>query len=714
MLYNIVISGDCNSSNVGKINLTLSQGVAPYYISWTIPSGYSPTYASSGSYNVTGLSAGSYSLSVTDSTPYNNQNQIINFTVQSSSTVTIINVTNTTCGIDNGSITVETPNYSSYGTITLYKNGTYYAQQQNVGQIAVFQNLGVGIYYATSLNYGGCIGTSENVVLYDSSSLDFDFYVVNNPACYSTNGKIYVSGITGSTPFTYSWTGPTTGDTTQSYLTGLTTGLYTLTVTDNVGCSVSKSATITNASFLGLVTYSQVSPTCGNSDGSLTFTISGGTGPYYYLLSNSDSLVSYSNSVTFNNLSSGSYTLNVTDVALCTFNYNVVLNGPNNFSVVRQTKIDNTCGFNGGQISTDVQGGVPPYTFILTSNSGYTQTITTSNNSYIFTQLSSTTYDLQISDSSNLCTYNNEITINNNVPFEISLTGNSTYCYNSEGSIDVEITNETIVSGVTNNYTYTLSNGFTSPPTTATTYSFTNLPQGGYGVTVFNQNYCSQYGSVFVDGLSPINFILYSTGCLDGSGGTSSAIILDDGPFTFNWSSNVNGQTGVYVSGLTAGTYTLTLSSETGCVTTRTTTVDCTPTIQTSSEIVISGGTGTLSQQILTFQNMLITGFGDLTLGHNYCVLDLATFKVTVDIDGTQYTTPFYTTTSFDNYPTTTGYATSLQSLIETIPYINSVYVDPVTNTLSIESEIIGGIEYYRDDSIIITNTIEYDISCLT
>ena len=111
---------------------------------------------------------------------------------------------------------------------------------------------------------------------------------------------------------------------------------------------------------------------------------------------------------------------------------------------------------------------------------------------------------------------------------------------------------------------------------------------------------------------------------------------------------------------------------------------------------------------------MLITGFDDLTFGHDYCVLNQATFSVTVDIDGTQYTAPFYTTTSFDNYPSSTGYATSLQALIETIPYIESVYVDPVTNSITIQSQVVGSVEYYKDDTITVTNTIDYDISCLT
>ena len=714
MTYNIVISGDCTNSSLGKINLTLTGGVAPYYVSWTSPSGYSPTTATSSLYNMTGLSAGSYSLSVTDSAPFQNQTSSIFFTVQSSTTVVISSVLNTTCGLDNGIITVTTPAYNSFSTIRLYKDGALYSTQENVGQTANFNNLGIGVYYATCVNYGGCIGTSENVVLYDSSSLDFDFYIVNNPACFQTNGKVYVSGITGSSPFLYSWTGPITGDTDLSYITGLTTGQYALTVTDNVGCSVTKTATVTNAANLGLVTRSQTTPTCGNSDGTLTFKISGGTGPYYYLLSNGDSLVTYSDTVTFENLPISNYTLDVTDVALCTFSYSTVLLGPNSFSVVRQTKIDNTCGFNGGQIFSQLQGGTPPYVYTLTNNSGYTDTITTNINSYSFTQLSSSTYDIQITDSSNLCSFTSQVTIDNAVPFNISLTGNSTYCYRNQGSIDVEITDETIVSGTTNVYTYSLSNGAISVPTSATSYSFTNLSKGTYVVTVANQNFCTQINTSYVDGLDPISFILYSTSCLDGSGGTMSAIIFDEGPFNLTWSSNVNGQEGVYVSGLTAGTYTLTLSSETGCVTTRTANIECSPTVQQTSEVVLTGGSGTLSSEILTFQNMLITGFDDLTFGHDYCVLNQATFSVTVDIDGTQYTAPFYTTTSFSNYPSSTGYATSLQSLIETIPYIESVFVDPVTNSITIQSQVVGSVEYYKDDTITVTNTIDYDISCLT
>ena len=48
------------------------------------------------------------------------------------------------------------------------------------------------------------------------------------------------------------------------------------------------------------------------------------------------------------------------------------------------------------------------------------------------------------------------------------------------------------------------------------------------------------------------------------------------------------------------------------------------------------------------------------------------------------------------------------------IPYITDCTVDAVNGSIEIESEVVGGVEYYKDETITFDILIDYDISCLS
>ena len=98
----------------------------------------------------------------------------------------------------------------------------------------------------------------------------------------------------GTTPYTYAWSN---NEITQT-ISGLANGSYVVTVTDNNGCTVSASATITNIpGCLGntLAVTTEVSGT------SITANVTGGTNPYAYNWSNNES------SQTITDLNEGAY-----------------------------------------------------------------------------------------------------------------------------------------------------------------------------------------------------------------------------------------------------------------------------------------------------------------------------------------------------------------------------------------------------------------------
>jgi hypothetical protein len=191
----------------------------------------------------------------------------------------IIGFENTLCGLDNGSVSAMTSNLYGAATFDLYEttNGfisTIYTEYDNYQ----FTNLSAGTYYVVANDGGGCTGQSDTIIIQDSNTVDFGLYVVNDAGCAVNSGKIFVTGLTGNPPYTYLWSNGSTGST----ITGLTTGGYNVTVTDNTGCSVSKTGLVSQVPPLGIASILTTDPSCYSSDGEITVYITGGTAPYNF------------------------------------------------------------------------------------------------------------------------------------------------------------------------------------------------------------------------------------------------------------------------------------------------------------------------------------------------------------------------------------------------------------------------------------------------
>lgn len=721
--YSISLTGDCTNSSLGAATINLF-GSNPFSISWdnnVLP----PSTFSTNTYSVTGLSAGTYGFNITASTiPINETIGPIYFNIVSASTAYINIYSLPGCGLNNaylevivtgvtnGVINIGGGSYQG-ATVNLFKDYVFYSSATSISEIASFVNLGQGMYYAEITGEGNCPCETESVVIHENPNiLDFGFYVIDNPSCSQSSGKIYITGLTGTPPYYFQWS-PAVGGTGSTFVTGLTQGSYNVSVTDTNNCRLNKVTYVSGATPISLMSYTLTPPSCFSADGSLTFNITGGTAPYFYLLSNGDSVTTYSTSVTFNNIGAGSYTLTATDVSLCSFSTTADVFVPKSFSLISENVTNSQCSYNSGSIEVRLLGGTPPFYYSLTNNSGNTTTNTSTLKTNTFNQLESGTYTLTINDSSSACTYTNNITISNETSFDFSVTGNSTYCGLNDGSINIDVTPNYTASTF---YTYSLSNGASSFPTTSTTYTFTNLPASDYDVTIENLSGCVQTTSTTVDYLAPYQFVLYGTDCINGSGGTISVLLNESvGPFNFIWSDNVNGQSGTFITGLTASTYVLTVSGNSNCQTTKSIDITCNPLRQASSSYVYTVGSKTYTPSTtFNFLKMLNEGYVSLTNGHENCKLKYAKFNCDIQLDGIVYSGTFYTTTSLSTSPPVSSFVTAIETLINTIPDIKSYTVNLTTNTVSIESDVVGGVEVYKDDVLTISVRIDYSISCRT
>jgi hypothetical protein len=709
--YNLSLTGDCQNNGNGSLLLITNGQSPPFTINWVEPiSGatFSSQTITNNYYNVLGLSANSYSFYLSDA--LNKSTPEITFVITSSCTVNIGLIQNTTCGINNAAISATTDTNYGLNTINLYKDSELYKTTTTTTNNANFFNLPPGLYTAEVIDVGGCVGYSNTLLVNESTSLNFGYYVIDSPQCYSNSGRIFITGITGTPPYTYLWSNLPYFNSSDS-ATGLTYGNYGITVRDYYGCELSKVVNVGIGKQLSLLNYTLNTPTCFNADGSVTFYVSGGTPPYSYNLSTGEQKITLSDSITFDELTAGNYTLSVTDTGLCRFSQDFILVAKRSFTVL-QTQIVNATCQELGKILITIQGGFPPYYYTLVSSGSPEVRQTSILNTTSYSNLYEGIYTLSIEDSIGSCVYEEEIEILNLSNFTLSVSAQDTTCGDFNGAITANVTTEN--TGLT--FTYSLSNGTQSTPTTATTYTFSDLESGPYSVTVTDSDSCKDSQFAFVNTSRPYSITLIPTSAFNGDGGTISTLINEtSGPFNLTWSDNVNGQTGYYITGLTAGTYSLTVSGENGCQQFVSTTVnDVISSSTTISFLYSSGSSVHTGGKSVSLQTMMYSGFTYTTQNAQNCALSSATFSLKVVIDTDEYVFPFYSTKSFNRIPTLTYFAPILENAILSIPYIETCVVNASNNTISITSQIVDGVQYYKDETITFDIIIYYNVNCLS
>lgn len=718
--YNINLTGDCQNTSSGAIQVGFSGGTPPYTIAWAQPINdtdvliydfdpFSPSTTYETYSLVENLSAGTYSFRVNDSTVPTNLEYDVNVPVSSGNCTSILDVSATTCNTDSGSVTADASSDFSETGYFLYTSNNELLQSGLTGLgLFTFQNLSAGTYFVTSVDYGGCSGTSSTFIVNNSVVVDFGFYPVDDTQCGQASGKIIVTGQTGVQPFTYQWNDGSTGST----LSGLTAGTYSVKVTDATGCFTIKEQTIGQIDPVGLGAFTiDTIPTCLNTDGVLTMTITGGTGPYYYSASTGAIDVSYSQSFTLNGIPAGSYNFSVTDAALCKFTTGVDVATENGISDIILEVNPSFCSNADGSILVTALGGTSPFTYTLVYPDASTYSITSNAASYTFTELTGGTYTVILEDASG-CYFLSESAILSQNTFTITASTTGTTCAANNGTIVVEKS-----VGGASPFDYSLDGIQNVIDTTASAVTFSNVSAGQHTISVTDASGCTQTQQVFITSSTPLVYNLYSTSCGQGSDGTITAFISDGiPPFTFDWSDNVDSNPQqIKVTGLTAGTYSLTVLDSSGCSQTRTTIIDCDKTYVSYQSYVMGAEQFNLvSPTKRGILQMLNEGFDDLTSGNTNCDLIATEFyaKVQVQPIGIVLEELFFTGTSLIQPPSDSLWYSTIESMLESIYGIGNVTVNQLTNEITIETD--RSETSLNGQEVIIELIIVYDIMCLT
>ncbi|MEP7265044.1 MAG: hypothetical protein ABI772_11130, partial [Bacteroidota bacterium] len=521
---------NCRSGNDGTVTATPSGGTSPYTYIW-----------SNGATTVTNsnLTSGTYTITVTDA---NNCTATSSKTVTQPAAVLSLSATTTTAVKCFGGATGSSTVLAAGGTSAYsynWSNGT-------TGVTATA--LSAGTYTVTVTDAHNCSASIPITITEPAAALSSVLSPVNVLCFGNSTGTISNTVTGGTTPYTYQWS---SGSSTKN-LTSAGAGTYTVTVTDSKGCTTSENATVSQPLASLTTSTTSVNVLCrGNATGSITATPAGGTSPYTYIWNNG------ATSATNGGLTAGNYTVTVTDANNCTSLTSAIsITQPAaNLTVTQGTTTQVSCfGLSNGSATVTGAGGTAPYTYIW-SNGNSTATAT---------GLTAGTYTVTITDANNCSTVNSTITITQPAAALTSSISSTTAatCYGfSNGSVTVS------ASGGTTAYSYLWSNG----NTTATSGS---LVSGSYTVTVTDSKGCSsQQTAVITQPAAALSSTATTTNVLcfgNSTGAVNMNVSGGTSPYTYLWN---NGSALQNISGLTSGSYTVTITDGKGCVTSVTNTI---------------------------------------------------------------------------------------------------------------------------------------------
>ena len=375
-----------------------------------------------------------------------------------------------------------------------------------------------------------------------SSQAQLTVQITTTPACNS-DGTAKVSAKGGTPPYTFNFFNGAAS--TDSSITGLSAGFYTVSIADINGLTTYQSFTISSLLNLSIASI----PEQCNNDGSAWVTVTGGTRPYSYKWQIGRT-VFFADSI-IKGQASEFVDITVTDAKGCIRLDSFFL--PSNPIIQTSIVTSDTVCDAPTVLSVAASGGKGPYTYYW--NTSPVQTTAT------ITKIKPGNYTVVVNDA-NGCVATNQAYIYSD-PNILNLTWTSTEtqnCMDKTGSATV-----VAHSGLAP-FTYKWSNGDTMQ-------TITGVEAGKYFVKVTDSNGCSSSDSAEVESSNPVTVsfdVSYiTTSVTDGSftaiatGGTP--------PYSYKWSTGGTADTINYKNYVG---YSVTVTDKTGCTKTKDISID--------------------------------------------------------------------------------------------------------------------------------------------
>lgn len=519
------------ANNPAGVTLTASAigGVPPYSYSWVSgTNGIGPVVGNSATYNAT--AAGNYSVIIYDQNYPDCPPAIANVTV-TVSPAPIVNAgpDRTICG---NSVQLNGTVLNATGGIWSGGNGTF--SPNNTTGNAVYtptpaeMTAGIIILTYTSTGNGPCNPVSDQVIIRIAPPVNVTI-TGNSIVCSGQTTTLTASITSGQGPFTFFWNNYQTSQT----ISNVTSGLYIVTVTGQYGCTGTASILVTNNPAINLTTSPNNLISCTNT-ANISASATGGAGGFSYMWSNGDTTTT---SVVY----TGTYTVTVTDAVGCTKTATVSVLASNSTLTASVNQPGTICYGTTATLTVTASGGFGSTYSYLWGNSNTTNSITVGAGNHCVT----------VTDSLG-CKTIACATVTMNSQIQVTIPTPPTICNGATTTANAA------VNGGQAPYSYLWSNNQTT--------FYNNAGAGTYTVIVTDNYGCTATGSVTINEATPININFNNTNvsCFGGSNGISIATASGGTPgYNYSWAPNANFTS--TLNGLSAGTYTVTVTDAMGC-----------------------------------------------------------------------------------------------------------------------------------------------------
>lgn len=471
-----------------------------------------------------------------------------------------------------------------------------------------------------------------------SSGSAFDHWGLDNFYVYATP----------CSPFYYDWAHIPGAPDAQNVTTNVTsTTTFTCCYTNGT-LSACGSVTV-NVATMNIASLNFTSPTClGGSNGTMNVTVTGGTGPYNYVLTGP---VNATNTTgVFTGLQAGLYTITIDDATTCITSQNFTINpGPPCCSVTASSTPALCFGQASGTATANPSGGTGPYTFVWYNSvmAPIGQTTQTASG------LVAGTYNVTATDALG-CTATVSVVVGQPAAaLNATATPTAPACFGGcNGSILVNAP-----SGGTPTYQYSINGGAYQAGNT-----FNALCQGTYTISVKDANNCTF--PITVPVTQPTDVTLAQTAIAPATCGLNNGSVTvtaggGSPAYTYTLGATTN-STGIF-NGLAPGSYTVSVADSHGCTETLPITITASPgpvpfvdvltnvacagALTGSVTIGVTGGTPALQYKLDAGAFQASNTFNGVAAGaHTVTVQDANGCQGTVNFTITQPTALTFTT----------------------------------------------------------------------
>ncbi|HEY0110567.1 MAG TPA: SprB repeat-containing protein, partial [Fibrella sp.] len=524
----------CHGGTTGKAFAIASGGTSPYAYQWLNTATNQQTDTASA------LAAGSYSIVVTDANGCSDTASVV--IGQPDALALSATATPVMCfGMSTGSTSVAVT--GGTGAMSYQWNTT------PVQTGASANGIPAGAYSVTVTDAHGCTATTSATVT-QPAQLNASTLATSAFCDGTATGTSSVTATGGTAPMSYVWnTNPVQ---TTATATSLAAGSYTVTVTDDAGCTTTATSVVSQPAVLDLSAQPTTPVSCfGGANGSASVVANGGTAPYTYSWNSSP----VQTTAIASGLPAGTYTATVTDANGCSGTQAVTITQPAALSAGALKASDVLChGGSTGKAYAVASGGTQPYSYQWLNTGTNQQSDTASG-------LTAGTFTVQITDA-NGCADTASVTIDQPAQLTIATTATPVPCFGmATGSASVA------VAGGTAPMTYLWN---TTPVQTSGIAS--SIPAGAYSVTVTDAHGCVATKSVDVTQPAPLAASATTTPAQCHGTATGVSTVTTTGgtsPMSYVWNTSPI-QTTANATGLPAGLYTVTVTDGAGCTTTAT------------------------------------------------------------------------------------------------------------------------------------------------